>query len=270
MWDRGYYYQHKRIDGKPRRVYVGAGPVAALASQMDAQEQAQRAAQDAQRRLERARDRAATKEIDGQYDRIRASVAALLIANGFYQHKREWRRMDLKAFAKRIREAEERDALRAAGKLTASAGADYHPATAAELKHKDLSAARALSGLMVADQMVSSYCGKNQPEAQAVIRQELCALCEDLGMDDAPAIERELIAHVAECWVWLKLAQLTLNRISSAEHTFREGQYREQRVSEAQRRYLRAMNLLAKLRHLGPAVQVNVANQQVVMNGPNG
>ena len=36
-------------------------------------------------------------------------------------------------------------------------------------------------------------------------------------------------------------------------------------ISEAQRRYLRAVNLLAKLRHMGP-LQVNIANQQVVMN----
>ena len=125
---------------------------------------------------------------------------------------------------------------------------------------------RAVSGVMVAEQMVSSYC-KGQPEAQAIIRQELRVLCRDLGLDAAPPIERELITHVAECWVWLKLAQLTLNRVGSTEHTFKEGQYREGRVSEAQRRYLRALHLLAKLRHMGPAVQVNVANQQVVMNG---
>ena len=74
-WDeRGYYYQHKRINGQPRRVYVGAGLLAELTARMDAREQAQRAAQDAQRRLQKAQDRAILKDIDAQYGRLRAFV----------------------------------------------------------------------------------------------------------------------------------------------------------------------------------------------------
>jgi hypothetical protein len=273
-WDASgrYYYRSMWEGGKPRRVYVGSGRLGKLAAAQDAQSKAQRAADDAQRRAQRAADRDMQRAADVRYRALRAAVWAQLQAAGYYQHKREWRRMDLKAFAKRYREAEERDAQRAAGalvqsgkgaKVTASTDTDYHPATGAR---GDLPAGRALSGLMVAEQMVSSYC-KGQPEAQAVIGTELRTLCRDLGWDSAPPFERELIAHVAECWVWLKLVQLTLNWISSAAHTIRDGDYRERRVTEAQRRYLRAMNLLAKLRHLGPAVQVNVANQQVVMNG---
>lgn len=265
MWDRGYYYQHKRIDGKPRRVYVGGG----LLGELAAQEQAQRAAQDAQRRLQRAQDAAADKAIDAQYKSLRAAAWALLQAAGYYQHKREWRRMDMKKLVQRYAEAaimppeDKRGATAKGGAGKLKTGADTEP------PGRDLTGARALSGLMVAEQMAASYC-KGQPEAQAVVKMELRTLCRDLGLDDAPPIERELIAHVAECWLWLKLAQLTLNRISSAEHSFREGEYRERRVSEAQRRYLRAVNLLTKLRNLQPGVQVNVANQQVVMNGGNG
>ena len=87
-WDRGYYYQHKRVNGQPRRVYVGAGLVAELTARVDAAEQAQKAAQDAQRRLQKAQDRAIVKDIDAQYGRLRAFVGALLTAAGYYQHHR--------------------------------------------------------------------------------------------------------------------------------------------------------------------------------------
>ena len=206
----------------------------------------------------------AIQRLDERTDaRLRTLVTAALLANGWYQHKREWRRMDMKRLVQRYAEEAimppKDKTPRAAGGAKLATKTDAAP-------YNELRGARAGSGLMVAEGMVSSYC-KGQPEAQAIIRQELRTLCRDLGLDGAPPVERELIAHVAECWVWLKLAQLTLNRVGSTEHTFKEGQYREGRVSEAQRRYLRALHLLAKLRHMGPAVQVNVANQQVVMNG---
>lgn len=247
-WDpRGYYYRAVRIGGKPTRRYVGGGLLGELAAAQDAK----RAAQVAQQRQDRRRDHAELRQVDRQYRALRSVAHGVLTAAGYYQHHREWRRMDAKAFARRYREAAERDALAAAGKLA---------------KRADLSGARAISGLALAEQMVASYCA-GQPEAQAVIGHELRTLCRDLGMDNAAPFERELIAHVVECWTWLKLAQLTLNRVCSSEHTYTEGDYRERRVTEAQRRYLRALALLAKLRHLGPAVQINLAHQQVVMNG---
>ena len=262
-WDSTgrYYYRSVWTAAGPRRVYIGGGLIGKLAAMQDGEERAQRAGLDAQRRQERAEDAATDKAIDAQYGRLRGAVWALLLAAGWYQHKREWRRMDMKKLVQRYAE----EAILPAKDKAARTGGGAKLATKTDAApDNELRDARAVSGLMVAEQMVLSYC-KGQPEAQAIIRQELRTLCRDLGLDGAPPVERELIAHVAECWVWLKLAQLTLNRISSAEHTFKEGQYREERVTQAQRRYLRAFNLLAKLRHLGP-VQVNIANQQVVMN----
>ena len=37
-WDRGYYYRAVRVDGRPRRVYVGGGMFAHLVADADANE----------------------------------------------------------------------------------------------------------------------------------------------------------------------------------------------------------------------------------------
>ena len=304
-WDRGYYYRAQRIGGKPTRVYVGGGLAGALAAKLDARDQAQRAAQAAQRRQERARDAALLRELDAEYGRLRTYTAALLLAAGWYQHNRGWRRMDLKAFAKRYREAEERDAAREAGKLAAGgsppqlagpaadpdrAGLEADAAAALDALVKrvngpkpsraDLDALRAvlalpgtaggavltvIDGGAVLDRVIDSY--TDGAASRMVMRADAGRLAKTLGRDTAPAIERPLIDHIVTCWVRLQLAERDHAANTAGAHNRDSGTYWDRRLSEAQRRSLRALGLLAKLRHLGPAVQVNLANQQVVMNG---
>ena len=66
--------------------------------------------------------------------------------------------------------------------------------------------------------------------------------------------------------VRLQLVERDMSNSTKGSHSRESGAYWDRRLTEAQRRYLRAVNLLAKVRHIGPAVQVNVANQQVVQN----
>lgn len=315
MWDsRGRYYQHKRINGQPRRVYVGAGLIAELTAHGDALEQAQKAAQDAQRRLQRAQDRAILKDIDAQYRQLQAFVGALLTAAGYYQHNRgEWRRMDLKAFAQRYREAGEREEQAAAlqaGKLAKGGGeaqpmtiadktaetteerARLEDAAAAELEalvkrvngknptRADLDALRrvldthdgavlsVIGGTAVLSHIFDKYnAGNAGAAARLVMEAEARRMGERLGRDSAPPFERPLIDHIVVCWVRLQLVERDQAANTSGAHNRESGAYWDRRLSEAQRRYLRAFNLLAKLRHMAPAVQVNIANQQVVQNG---
>lgn len=308
-WDstRRYYYRSVWTDGGPRRVYVGGGLLGKVAAQLDAQERAQRAAQNAQRLQQRAAGRAIDADLDRQHGRLRTLVWAALLANGWYQHKREWRRMDLKAFAKRYREAEERDALRAAGELAEGADApqltagraadpgraklEEDAAAAIEALVKrvngprpsraDLDALRAvlampttetggaavtvISGGAVLDHVLAQW---NSGEAfKLVARADADRMGRTLGRDGAPPIERALIDHILVCWVRLQLVERDHAANTAGSHSRDSGAYWDRRLTEAQRRYLRALHLLAKLRHMGPAVQVNVANQQVVMNG---
>lgn len=301
MWDRrGYYYRHARVNSKPRRVYVGGGTFGEMVADADTRQRARRtAAADQVRRL-REQDRAACRAIDGEYRAVHALAAALLTAAGYYQHKREWRRMDLKAFAQRYREAAERDTAAAAGKTAHSGGpakltgptddAPDRDAVERDLaalvervngpkpKRADLDALRAaldggagagitvLSGGATLTGILDAVGGGEA--AQMVMRADADRMAKTLGRDTAPAFERPLIDHVVTCWVRLQLVERDMTRSTAGSHSRDTGAYWDKRLTEAQRRYLRAVNLLAKLRHLGPAqVQVNVANQQVVVNG---
>lgn len=314
-WDRGYYYRAQRINGRPTRVYVGGGRLGQMAAAQDAAERARRADQADALRRQRAADRAANRDIDAEYRRLRTWTAALLTAAGYYQHHRgEWRKMDLKAFARRYREAEERDALAAAGKLAAAGAAGKLPAVVQQAgpadsaeraqlardaeqalhalvkrvngptpSRADLDALRdvlaqpwnfggavltVLDGAAIRDAIISSCAGSES--SRLIMRADADRLAKSLGRDAAPPFERPLIDHIVTCWVRLQLVERDLTATTAGRHSMPEGAYRDRRLSEAQRRYLRALNLLAKLRHLGPAVQLNIAGQQVVLNGPKG
>lgn len=92
-WKRGYYYRNKRIDGKVVTEYLGSGYSAQLFDQLNQHAQAEaerkhqawRAIQDEQQRLDQMID---------AYGRLAdAYVTALLLVNGYRQHKRsEWRK----------------------------------------------------------------------------------------------------------------------------------------------------------------------------------
>ena len=266
-WDRGYYYQHKRVGGQPRRVYVGAGFLAELTAQMDAQQQEQRAAQDAARRLLKARDRAICKDLDAQYRQLRAFVGELMTAAGYRQYNREWRRMGKKA----------------AAQLTGPT-ADGAPVTVGELVDRinskqhtraDLDTLRTilddpetpltiLMGSAVANHIINEY--TSEEAYQLVMKADARHMAKMLGAGKAPAFELPLIEHIVTCWVRLQLVERDMSSAVKGTHNRDSALYWDRRLTEAQRRYLRAVNLLAKVRHVGPAVQVNVAHQQVVQN----
>ena len=272
-WDRGYYYRAQRINGKPRRVYVGAGILAEMIAQDDAREQAQRAAQDAQRRRQKAQDRAIHKEIDAQYRQVRAFVSELMTAAGYRQYNREWRKMGKKAAAALT------------GPVADGAPVDLHTlverVNAKNPTRGDLDALRraldaqeaqdnaaagltVLYGVATTKHVIDQY--TDNEAVKLVMQADARRIAKELGGDTAPAFERPLIDHIVTCWVRLQLVERDMSGAVKGSHSRESGAYWDRRLTEAQRRYLRAVNLLAKVRHVAPAVQVNVAHQQVVQN----
>ena len=274
-WDsRGYYYQSKRINGQPRRVYVGAGFLAELTAREDAAEQAQKAAQDAQRRLQKAQDRAILKDIDAQYRELRAFVWALLTAAGYRQYKnREWRKMGKRAAAQLTGPVDEGAPVDVEALVARINSQTPRPADLDALRRvlaaPDANGDRtgtptALSGAAVLDGLLTKRAG-NAAE-RLIMLADAKRMEKTLGRDSAPPFERPLIDHVVLCWARLQLVEIGVSNNTSGAHNREDGAYWDRRLTEAQRRYLRAVNLLAKVRHMGPAVQVNIANQQVVQN----
>lgn len=92
-WSGPYYYRSVRVNGQPRRKYVGAGRVAELAAQLHA---LQRQEQELKRAAEREA-RAEAEAVDELVNDFNATADGLaqaaLLAAGCRQHNRgEWRK----------------------------------------------------------------------------------------------------------------------------------------------------------------------------------
>jgi hypothetical protein len=90
---RSYYYKQRKVSGKVRSQYIGAGPVAELLAQRDGASSAQREAERQDLRNLKAEQNALDKQIDELGAAVRQYVDAVLLVSGYRLHKRsEWRR----------------------------------------------------------------------------------------------------------------------------------------------------------------------------------
>lgn len=73
----------------------------------------------------------------------------------------------------------------------------------------------------------------------------------EMGYDDAPVILRGLIDHVVLCWLRLYITELRYERnMESGNLTVTQGEYWEKKLTQNQKRYLRAVETLARIRKL--------------------
>ena len=102
------------------------------------------------------------------------------------------------------------------------------------------------------------------PATEMILAQSVNNLRAKLGYADAPLIEALLIDAVVLAWLRYTDVERRANSAWSGSHTLARGAYWDKRLSAAQRRYLRAIETLARIRKLGPKVlQVNIAAQQI-------
>jgi hypothetical protein len=87
----GYFYLSKRIDGRPTKVYVGAGPVARQAAREVEDRRRQRLAERAARLLEEARLTAADQALRELAAATRLLARAALLLAGYHQYRGQWR-----------------------------------------------------------------------------------------------------------------------------------------------------------------------------------
>jgi len=110
------------------------------------------------------------------------------------------------------------------------------------------------------DVMLKAFGGETFRESSRIAIDKLAA---ELAGKDAPPIERLLADHAALCWGQYHLTQWRYGVTLSGSITLTQGDYWERRLSAAQRRYLRALEALARVRRLlrPGAVQVNIGQQ---------
>ncbi len=87
-----YYYRKRKVGGRVVAEYVGNGLYAHLAQLQDDAERIE--AQERRQAWQAVVD--ADKELDAQLDHVtelvNAYAGALMLASGYYQHRRQWRK----------------------------------------------------------------------------------------------------------------------------------------------------------------------------------
>jgi hypothetical protein len=90
----------------------------------------------------------------------------------------------------------------------------------------------------------------------------------ELGYKEAPPLEKMLIDHLMLCWLRLQMAEHVYTGCTKEGGTLNQGLFWEKRLSAVQRRYLRAVETLARIRKLAlPVLQVNIGDKQVNVAG---
>jgi len=111
--------------------------------------------------------------------------------------------------------------------------------------------------------------GKFQPGTREAVYLRLEALQEELGYAEAPAIERLLIEQIGTCWLNLHVTQLIYAVLTGQAMSMKGAEQWEQRLTAAQRRYLKAIETLTHVRRqMRPnAMQLNIGAQQLNVVG---
>lgn len=82
----------------------------------------------------------------------------------------------------------------------------------------------------------------------------------DLGYSTSPRLEKMLIEEICYCWM---AHNLTSRRyaavVTDGQTTLTQGDYWERTMTTSQKRYLRALETLARVRKMLPPVQINIA-----------
>jgi hypothetical protein len=102
-----------------------------------------------------------------------------------------------------------------------------------------------------------------QPAYSAYLLAGAEQLVRDLGYQSSPQLERLLIEQIVVCWLQVYWAQLICDSNDRPQ-----SEIWEKRLTASQRRYLRAVEMLAKIRRLNlPAIQVNIGENQINVSG---
>lgn len=117
------------------------------------------------------------------------------------------------------------------------------------------------------DSLVRRIAGEKALAQQEMYERKLAAMQQDLAGPTPSFLERLLVERIVLCWLHLYYAEGIYTQ-NMEEFSIRQAEFQQARISKAQTRYLMAIRTLAQIRRLNvPAVQVNIAEQQVNVAG---
>lgn len=256
-WRDNYYYRKKRTGDTVQSEYVGTGAFAELAAALDEAERQKRKAELEQHRRMVEADRAIVRQINEIGATVVNITKMALIVDGYHQHRRQWRRDTMtETINVPIKRSEALD-ISAAELNALIERVDGSNPTKEDKQQlaKYLAAVPELAAALgdMADQVVVSMINRmytKAPSHRTAAGIDFLNKQKEFGYDEANALEKTMIMHIVVCWIRLQYVEQQFNLHVLGEHTMREGQYWDRRLSAAQRRYLRAVESLARVRRL--------------------
>ena len=256
---RRYYYRKERVGGRVRSVYVPES-AAGLYGGLRAHNQAV----NAEVRRAISEGRAEDVRLGEACRSLRGLARALMLAAGFHEHKRQWRR---RRMSKSIEGAGglTREAFEEIELMAQAMSSDDPSRAAKELVAREL----AIQGMWrisgdfmgAALKDAARAFSRNYITAESVQR-GLEEMKAELGFESSSLPERLLIEQVLLCWLRLSRLEQEQNRAERGGQPYAYLHYLQTATTQAQRRYTNAISSLARVRRLlrprGPLFQVNV------------
>ena len=256
---RRYYYRKERRGNVVRSFYI-PDLAAGLADLVDSQSRAQ----SAEVRRVIAADRAEGDRIVAACSSIRGAVRAWLLAAGFREHKRQWRRRRMKVNGGGTGE-HARVAIEELELFQQAAFSTSRSEAAKALVARELSRPGGWrpSGDFMGDALDGALRASSGGYLTAEsLKSGIEEMRAELGFEGSSLPERLLIEQVLLCWLRLSLLEKEQTRALGSSQPYAYLYYLQTATTQAQRRYTNAINSLARVRRLlrlrGPLFQVNV------------
>jgi hypothetical protein len=287
---RSYYYRKVRRNGRVVSEYMGGGELASLTHRLDLIERDARQNEAAARREAEAEAQAVERDAQALAEEAEQLARLMMLAAGYHQHKRQWRRRRMRPMSDFIEMARKR-ADRQAGQELARAELQRRKAQAAappaelpplpapgdlgddaakaivtrcnrpDATAEDVDALRALLAARGARMSAISapltkalnaeVDGYSTALAKELTRDHLAQRRRELGYDAAPPLERPLIDHLLLCELRMGTAELRHTALwQQAGLPWKTAAQADRLLSAAQARYLRAVETLARVRRV--------------------
>ncbi len=99
--------------------------------------------------------------------------------------------------------------------------------------------------------------------SKETMKRQLACMREEVAGENPSPLERLLAERVVATWLQVQLFEGIYASSMHKSMTLAQADYQQRRIDKAHRRHLSAIRTLAQVRKMVPAIQINIAEQQI-------